>query len=621
VREVWRLKRGAEVDRGGKGVRFSVWAPHAQQVQVRLLGGGAKGTHALRRGERGVFESVVKGAAAGDDYVYVLDGGAERPDPVSRHQPEGVHGPSRVVDPHAFRWSDHSWSGLEMPELVIYELHVGTFTEEGTFEGVIGELDRLKALGVTAIELMPVSQFPGERNWGYDGAHHYAPQHSYGGPDGLRRLIDAAHDRKIGVILDVVYNHLGPEGNYLGEFGPYFTDTYHTPWGSAINYDGSGSDEVRRWAIDNALYWTVEFHMDGLRLDAVHGIYDFSAKHLLREMADAVREEAALLGREVVVIAESDLNDPRLIEPVAAGGFALHGQWSDDFHHAVHAALTGERAGYYEGFGRIADIAKAIDRRFVYNGTYSPFRQRRHGAPAEHVPSDRFVISIQNHDQVGNRAHGERLSELLDFGALKIAASLMLMSPYVPLLFMGEEYGETNPFLYFVSHSDPELVNAVREGRRREFEAFAWEGDVPDPQAVETFSRSRPDRARRQSKPGQQLEALYTDLLHIRASEPALRAGNTTTRVASDEEDRCLVVELSSLEGKDLVALYNLSDEPRQLRIANAKPGSWALQFATSDQRYGGRGGAPRAMQSGAPGERRIDVGPLTAALYRLEND
>ncbi len=638
--ELWRLRRGANVVPGG--VHFAVWAPRAERMSVRLLGAnergvrgstgasggsgrsgrsGTNGTHELRRKAGGVFEGTVRGAAAGDDYVYVLAEQRERPDPVSRYQPHGVHGASRVVDPDSFDWTDRAWTGLEMSDMIIYELHVGTFTARGTFDAVIPELDRLKELGITAIELMPVSQFPGNRNWGYDGVHHYAPQNSYGGPDGLKRLVDAAHARRLAVVLDVVYNHLGPEGNYLGEYGDYFTDVYSTPWGSAINYDGAESDEVRRWAIDNALYWITEFHIDSLRLDAVHGIFDMSARHILRDLAESVHTQADLLGRSVTVIAESDLNDPKLVSPADLGGYGLDAQWSDDFHHAVHAVLTGERDGYYIGYSRVGDLAKVMECRFVFDGIYSEFRRRRHGAPALHVPTNRFVVAIQNHDQVGNRAAGERLTSLVSFEQLKIAAALMFMSPYVPLLFMGEEYGETNPFQYFVSHSDAELVRAVRDGRRREFEAFAWTGEVPDPQAEDTFQRSRLDRSHRDSEQARQLEALYAALIRLRHAEPALRPGNATVRVASNEEDACLVVELAALDGYDLVALYNLSAEPRQLRIENAKQGSWCLQLATTDARFGGRGGAPRVVQSGSPAERRIDVASFTAALYRLEND
>ncbi|HEY0994982.1 MAG TPA: malto-oligosyltrehalose trehalohydrolase, partial [Gemmatimonadaceae bacterium] len=451
---------GAQLLPGG-GVRFSVWAPFAERVAVRVraAGHGPVRLHALERGERGDWSGEVAEAGAGDDYWFVLarEGEAPRdlPDPRSRWQPEGVHGPSRIVAPGDWRWTDEGWRGVAMPELVIYELHVGTFTREGTFDAAIRELPALRELGVTAIELMPVAEFPGARNWGYDGVHLYATQSSYGGPDGLRRLVDAAHRTGLAVILDVVYNHLGPEGNYLDAFGPYFTGAYRTPWGRALNYDGPDSDEVRGWVLDNARQWIRDYHVDGLRLDAVHGIFDHGAVHLLEEIAAAVHAEGDAAGRRAVCIAESDLNDPRVVRATAEGGYALDAQWADDFHHAVHALLTGERSGYYADFGEAGQVAAALREPFVYAGQYSPHRRRRHGAPSTGIPRDRFVVAIQNHDQVGNRATGDRLAGLVEPARYRLAASLLLLSPYVPLIFMGEEYGETNPFQYFVHHSDP----------------------------------------------------------------------------------------------------------------------------------------------------------------------
>ncbi|MFL5582196.1 MAG: malto-oligosyltrehalose trehalohydrolase, partial [Gemmatimonadaceae bacterium] len=539
---VWRLERGAVVENGA--VRFAVWAPRAGSVRVVIGEGDAAEEHDLEPRERGVFEGRVEGIGAGADYRYRLDEADPLPDPVSRWQPAGVHGPSRVVDPEAFEWTDDGWRGRSMRDLVIYELHVGTFSPEGTFEGVIPRLGALKELGVTALEIMPVAEFPGGRNWGYDGVHPYAPQSTYGGPEGLRRLVDAAHAEGLAVILDVVYNHLGPEGNYLGQYAPFFTDRYRTPWGGALNYDDVESDEVRRYFIDNALHWVTEYHVDGLRLDAVHAIFDFGARHVLEELATAVREQGRRLGREVVVIGESDLNDPRVVRPAERGGWGLDGQWSDDFHHAVHAALTGETDGYYADFGSVAHVAKALRDRFVYDGRYSAHRRRRHGAPCTDVPGERFVVCIQNHDQVGNRAAGERLSALLGFEQQKLAAALMLLAPYVPMLFMGEEYGEANPFQYFVSHGDRQLVEAVRQGRRREFAAFGWRTDVPDPQSEETFRNSclDPDAGRRGR--GAAMRALYRDLLALRRSQPALRPGAPVKRVDCDERAGWVTMEL-----------------------------------------------------------------------------
>ncbi len=617
--EPWALDRGARVLPNDAGVHFSVWAPNATTVAVRLRTGRARGDVPLTHDGHGVFEDTVSNARAGDDYVYLLDGRLERPDPVSRWQPEGVHGPSRVADPADFAWNDTRWRGLAMADYVIYELHIGTFTPEGTFDAAIADLPRLAELGVTAIECMPIGEFPGARNWGYDGVNLYAAHHAYGGPAGFKRLVDAAHQHGLAVVLDVVYNHLGPEGNVLHDFGPYFTDRYHTPWGSAINYDGPESDEVRRYVIDNARFWVTEYHVDALRLDAVHGIYDFGAQHILQELAERVHEQARLLERRVQVIAESDLNDPRLVRDPDQGGYGLDAQWSDDFHHAVHAALTGERAGYYGDYGNVCDIAKALEDRFVYDGQFSAYRRRQHGARAADVSGDHFVIAIQNHDQVGNRARGDRLSALLSFDRRKLAAALLLLAPYVPLLFMGEEYGEIHPFLYFVSHGDPALVEAVRAGRRREFEHFGWGDTIPDPQAEDTFATSKLDRSVMSSGEHAQLVALYRDLLHLREREPALRPGNAAPRVACAAADQCLGYELETASGRRLFALFNLSESPRQLRIANAGHGNWELRLSTTDTAYGGHGGAPRAVQSGDASERRIDVAALSAAVYGLQ--
>jgi len=603
-----QLDRGATVLDGA--TRFSVWAPTAREVTVRVHTGAAAGEHALARDAHGVHSATIPGVAPGDDYAYRLGGGDERPDPVSRWQPHGVHGASRVVDPNAVPWRDEGWAGIEMPDFVIYELHVGTFTPEGTFDAVIPRLASLRDLGVTAIELMPVAQFPGDRNWGYDGVSLYAPQHSYGGPDALKRLVNAAHEQQLAVVLDVVYNHVGPEGNYLGEFGPYFTDIYRTPWGSAVNYDGPDSDEVRAFVIGNACYWVREYHVDALRLDAIHGIYDFQARHVLAELTARVHETARELGRRVQVIAESDLNDPRLVRPVERGGYAMDAQWSDDFHHAVHVALTGERAGYYEGFahhGAVAAIADALERRFVFQGQYAPHRRRRHGAPALDVSADHFVISIQNHDQVGNRAGGERLGALVSCDALRLAGALLLLAPYVPLLFMGEEYAEPAPFLYFVSHSDAELIDAVRRGRREEFASFAWTGTVPDPQAIETFDASRIHFELAAEGEHARLRAMYRELLTLRRAEPALRPGAARITVRHDAPARWIAMRLDAPAAHSLLALFNLAAEPRTIELGH-DAGNWHRRFATTSPDAGALSLTTAAT-----------LPSLSAALYSLE--
>ncbi len=469
--------------------RFCVWAPFAESVEVHLLSPRER-LGALARTRQGYHCGVLDGVEPGALYRLRLNGDLERADPASRFQPQGVHGPSQVVDP-AFDWTVSGWPGLPLGRYVIYELHPGTFTAPGTFDAAIERLDDLAALGITAVELMPIAQFPGERNWGYDGVYPFAAQNSYGGPQGLKRFVDACHDRGLAVVLDVVYNHLGPEGNYLRDFGPYFSDAYRTPWGAPINFDGPHSDEVRRYFIENALYWLTECRIDALRLDAVHAILDFSARTFLEELAGTVKLFAESLGRHIHLIAESALNDTRLIRSPDLGGFGLDAQWNDDLHHALHALLTGERRGYYCDFGRFEQLLKALREGFVYDGGYSEYRRRRHGNSSRSIPAHRLVVFAQNHDQVGNRMQGDRLSRTLPFDALKLAAGIVLLSPNLPLLFMGEEYGETAPFPYFVSHSDPDLVEAVRRGRREEFAAFGWEGDPPDPQAQATFQSAK----------------------------------------------------------------------------------------------------------------------------------
>lgn len=613
----WALERGATVRPDGS-VRFSVWAPLVQELDVRVTVGDSTTVHRLEHGGGGVHAATVPDVPPGADYAYLLPGGA-RPDPVSRAQPHGVHGPSRVVAPAAFAWRDHDWRGLETADLVLYELHVGTFTERGTFAGVAERLPYLRDLGVTALELMPVAAFPGSRNWGYDGVHPYAPHAAYGGPDGLKTLVDAAHAEGLAIVLDVVYNHLGPEGNYLGEFGPYFTHRYRTPWGAAVNFDGPDSDEVRRYVIDNALYWITEYHLDGLRLDAVHAIFDGSARHILEELAAAVHAQAERLGRRVTVIAESDLNDPRLVRPPAQGGYGLNATWSDDFHHAVHARLTGERGGYYADFGGAAEIAKALRDRFVLDGRYSAYRRRRHGAPATDVSADRFVVFVQNHDQIGNRAAGERLDALVSFEARKLAAALLLLAPYVPLLFMGEEYGETNPFLYFVSHGDPELIAAVREGRRREFAAFGWQGELADPQAETTFARSRLSWARDASPARRALDRLYRDLLTLRRREPVLRPGAATVTVDADPEAGWVTLLRTGATGPALWAAFNLAKEETGLApVPTGTAPHWRLALTTADPTYAGPGGVATRLRSPADASPpRLLLPLLSAALYR----
>jgi maltooligosyltrehalose trehalohydrolase len=511
-------------------VHWRVWAPHAASVELVLMAGAECCRYRMNREEADYFSQTLADIPEGQRYAYCLDGGPERPDPASRWQPDGVHQASAVLRPARFVWSDDTWTGVRREDLVFYELHVGTFTPAGTFDAIIPRLPVLRDLGVTALELMPIAQFPGTRNWGYDGVYPYAPHNSYGGPHGLQRLVDACHAAGLALFLDVVYNHCGPEGNYLQEFGPYFTEQYHTAWGRAVNYDDRGSDAVREFVLDNVRLWIEDYHVDGLRLDAVHAIYDRSPYHILQAIKDTADATANRVGRQVHVVAESDLNDVRLLLPPERGGYGLDAQWSDDFHHVFHACLTGESQGYYADYGRRDDVPRVFAETFIYNGCYSPHRGRRHGAPSQGLPGDRFVVCIQNHDQVGNRATGERLGTLVAPPAQRLAASLLLLAPHLPLLFMGEEYGEEHPFLFFCSFTDADLVESIRLGRRQEFEAFHAHGEVADPQAEATFAAScltwswvsDPHRAG--------LRQLYQDLLSARQRWPTLR--NFTQRAA-----------------------------------------------------------------------------------------
>ncbi len=569
------------------GCRFRVWAPAATSVEVHVVGSEER-LVPLVRGAGGYWQADVPGCAAGTRYFYRLDGSTDRPDPASRYQPDGVHAASEVVDP-AFRWTDEAWCGLPLQKYIIYELHAGAFTQSGTFDGVIERLPYLADLGVTALEIMPVAQFPGTRNWGYDGVFPFAVQNSYGGPAGLQRLVDAAHGAGLAVILDVVYNHLGPEGNYLADFGPYFTERYKSAWGAAMNFDGPGSDDVRRYFVENALVWLRDFHIDALRLDAVHAILDFSAETFLEELAAAVEREAVALGRPAYLIAESDLNDPRIVRTPEEHGFGLDALWADDLHHALHVLLTGERQGYYEDFAGAGALpapldylALALRDGVAYSGQYAPGRGRRHGNSFAGIPAHRFVVCTQNHDQVGNRMLGERLSTLLSPQALQLAAAVLLLSPYLPLLFMGEEYGETNPFLYFVDHTDEALVEAVQKGRGEEFAAFMAgsgqpgpAGGPPDPASEATFEQSRLNWERADEGWHTDLHRLYKELIALRKGVPALRhLSKAHLEVGAFDDERVLALHRWLGESRAL-ALFNFATAPQ--RVAVSLPaGRWA---------------------------------------------
>ncbi|AXY72714.1 malto-oligosyltrehalose trehalohydrolase [Paraflavitalea soli] len=501
----------------GNTCTFTVWSPLSQSVSLLINGQ----QQPLLVDERGYWQVTLPGIEPGNQYQYVLDGGDPLPDPASCWQPKGVHGPSAVADP-SFTWTDQAWKGRPLGELVIYELHTGTFTPEGTFDGIIRQLGYLQQLGINAIELMPVAAFAGDRNWGYDGVFPFAVHTVYGGISGLKQLVNEAHRRGIAVILDVVYNHLGPDGNYFSQYGPYFTDKYKSVWARAINFDDAYCDGVRQYFWQNALRWLDEFHIDGLRLDAVHAIWDAGADHFLAALQRKVEALEKQTGRHKLLIAEFDLNDPRYVERVEKGGLGLASQWVDEFHHALHAIVTGEKEGYYEDFGEYWHLQQSLRSSYVYIGQYSRHRKKHFGALPAGIPYSRFVAFAQNHDQVGNRLLGDRLTTTLSFEALKLVAATLLLSPHVPLLFMGEEYGEQNPFQYFVSHTDPALIEAVRKGRREEFKHFNWQGEIPDPAAIETFNASKLSWNYSTDPRAQTLLRFYQYLIALRKSSPAL---------------------------------------------------------------------------------------------------
>ena len=614
-RHTWTRRPGASCLAGGR-VRFRVWAPRCRTVAVHVLDAAPRDPLSMAAVGDGWFEAIVDGIGHGARYTYVLDRRRERPDPATCALPDGVHGPSEVVDTTAFAWTDGHWCGLRLRDMVLYEIHVGAFTPEGTFDAIISRLERLQALGITAIELMPVASFPGARNWGYDGVGLFAPQRTYGGPGGLQRLVDACHTRGLAVVLDVVYNHLGPEGNYLAEFGPYFTNRYKTPWGDAVNYDGEGARGVRDFVIANALYWIREYHIDGLRVDAVHGIFDAGPLHILREMNDAVQRLARRLGRVVPVIAESDLNDRRIIDPVHKGGYGLAGQWTDDFHHCVHALLTGERNGYYQDFGLPEQLAKAYADGFVYDGRHSPYRGRPHGTPTGDVPAERFVVCVQNHDQAGNRAQGERLSSLVDLDQCKLAATALLISPYVPLLFMGEEYGERAPFLFFTDFQDVALQAAVTRGRQEEFATFGWTGDVPDPQSRTSFCRSKLNWGLQASTSHAWLWDYYHQLLELRRRYPVLGVGGKRRLRARIENERVLVLLRNGPGGAAALGLLNFSPEGGVAR-AGLPPGEWRRVVDSGEERFGGFAPkTPECLSLSRGAEAQIDMVPWGAAIF-----
>lgn len=600
---------------GNGRCQFTVWAPIIQKVEVHIVS-PKELIVPLVRDAQGYHQAILEGVEPGCLYFYRLDSEKERPDPASRFQPRGVHGPSQVVDSY-FPWEDQNWLGLPLEEYIVYELHVGTFTSEGTFDAIIPYLDELKDLGVTAVELMPVSQFPGNRNWGYDGAYPFAVQDSYGGPEGLKRLVNACHQKRLAFILDVVYNHLGPEGNYVADFAPYFTDRYRTPWGAALNFDGPYSDEVRRFFIENSIYWLTEFHIDALRLDALHAILDISSCTFLEELSVIFHEQVEQLNRKAYLIGESAANNARLIKPRELGGFGLDAQWNDDFHHSIHVLLTDEHTGYYQDFGQLQHLAKAFQEGFVYSGQYSCYRQRRHGVPSKDIPAHRLVVFSQNHDQVGNRANSERLSQLVPFEALKLVAGIVLLSPFIPLLFMGEEYGETAPFPYFVSHSEPGLIEAVRKGRQTEFAAFRWQGELPHPQEEATFWHAKLNHNLHVEGQHRDLLEFYKQLIRLRKETPALAyLSKKNMEIQIIEEHKLLSLHRWNGDN-EVMALFNLNHNQTSVTLP-IPMGRWRKRLDSAEKHWYGKGSTvPEQLDS--KGESSLVFNPWAVALFIKE--
>ena len=539
---------------------FKVWAPRVGKVAVKI--GDAR--YAMSTvGDRGWWRARVEQAGPGTDYAFLVDDDpTPYPDPRALWMPNGVHGASRVYGTGEFAWTDERWQAPPLASAVIYEMHVGTFSREGTFDGAISRLGHLAATGVTHVELMPVAEFPGEFGWGYDGVALFATNKVYGGPDGLKRFVDACHAHGLAVLLDVVYNHFGPVGNYTGKFGPYLTNRHCTPWGDAVNLEFEESDEVRRFFCDNALMWMREFHIDGLRLDAVHEYVDRSAINFMEQLSMEMEELSTVLGRRLVLVAESDLNDPRVVRPREAGGYGMDAQWNDDFHHALFTVLHGgdEGKGYYSDFGSMEKLAKALTKVFVYDGMYSGYRRKSHGRPVQGLSTHRFVGFLQNHDQVGNRATGDRLEHIIGLERAKLGLGLVMTAPFVPLLFQGEEFAASSPFQYFAHHDDPEMARAVSEGRRREFAAFGWEA-IPDPESRETFERSklRWDEVKEGSHA--EMLAWCRRLIALRRSSPSLNDGEPgQTRVRFDERQRWLVMDRGRVK-----VMCNLGAAPVEL--------------------------------------------------------
>ncbi len=572
---------------------FSVWAPEKESMVLHIVHPSEQEI-SMKKHFPGYFSVILDDVTEGVRYFYKPEGKRDYPDPASHYQPQGISGPSEIVDHKSFCWHDHTWKGIPPKDLILYEIHVGTFSYEGTFEAIIPYLEEIASSGINALELMPVAQFPGDRNWGYDGVFPYSVQDSYGGPQGLKLLVDACHALGIAVFLDVVYNHLGPEGNIFAEFGPYFTNKYRVPWGDAINFDDEWSDGVREFFAGNPSHWFDNYHIDGVRVDAIHTIFDSGAVHFWDLIHQKIRLSEQRAGRKLYMIAESDFNSPRIVRSSETGGYNFDAQWLDDFHHALYVLLDKDGKSRYGDFGEIEQLAKAYTDGFVHSGEFVTFRKRKHGASSAGIPGDRFVAFNQNHDQIGNRVKGERLSVLVDFERLKLASAALIFSPYIPLLFMGEEYGEDNPFFYFFSFSDPELVKAVRKGRKKEFESYKWKEEPPDPQDKSTFNKSKIDRNKRLTGKHRIMLEWTKKLISIRRSYNALQnTEKNDLRIYLNHEMGFILHRKSENEDEHLLFFFNFSDSaitfnvPSQsdewIKILDSKDSRWTYEEQDSD--------------------------------------
>lgn len=568
---------------------IKLWAPLLSYASVKVNNSWVLD---LEKQAYGYWSAETVNLKPGDTYAFIVDG-KELPDPVSVYQPYGVHGPSQAVDLNAFNWTDDRWENPAQADYILYELHTGTFSPEANFKGIEEKLDYLVELGITAIEIMPVAQFPGERNWGYDGVFPFAVQNSYGGYEGLQQLVNACHQKGLAVVLDVVYNHLGPEGNYLPAFAPYFTEKYKTPWGDALNYDDAWCDGVREYFIENALMWFRDFHIDALRLDAVHAIKDFSPKHILKEIKENVDRLSEETGRKYHLIIECDLNDTRYINPLNNDGYGMDAQWTDEFHHALRVTAGQEKDGYYSDFLGVKDLAKAYTDAYVYTGQYSAQRFKRFGMKTDN-PGGQFIVFSQNHDQVGNRMLGERTSTLHSFEMQKLLAAAVMVSPYVPMLFMGEEWSAHSPFLYFVSHGDEELIKAVQKGRKEEFKDFHGEGEAPDPQSEDTLNRSKLNWDELQQAPSQIMFRYYKALIELKKSNPVIKSHDRKNLSAQYDEQANTLQLLRWNDQERGLCVMNFSNEQQALHFAEA--GEWQKLFSSADAEWSGQGDTPKAI-------------------------